>query len=169
MSPGQQHPARCQRCRGILPSLQDAFIGSLCAGRRIRSSTRIQPLQHILLGLSPLILPGGAQSRALIRFGSQLPVTHEYHDGTRMLAKDVLEGTKGPVKIELYPACPLTKNPLSGARSRLALSTRAFHRRSTGEASCRSPAFPTFPRWSVIMTRLRRFPTQRPASGGWTA
>jgi tripartite ATP-independent transporter DctP family solute receptor len=71
---------------------------------------RIQPLRHILLWLSLLLLPGAAQSQTVIRFGYELPVTHEFHEGAKMLAKDVLEGTKGSVKIELYPAGQLTKD-----------------------------------------------------------
>jgi tripartite ATP-independent transporter DctP family solute receptor len=71
---------------------------------------RIAMLRNALLGLSLLALPGAAQSQTVIRFGYELPVTHEFHEGARMLAKDVLEGTKGSVRIELYPAGQLTKD-----------------------------------------------------------
>jgi tripartite ATP-independent transporter DctP family solute receptor len=63
-----------------------------------------------VFGLSALTLPSIALSETVIRFGYELPVTHEFHEAATMLAKEVSEGTKGSVKIELYPAGQLTKD-----------------------------------------------------------
>lgn len=70
----------------------------------------ISLIRRALLGLSLFGLPATAQSETVIRFGYELPVTHEFHEGAKMLAKEVLEGTKGSVRIELYPAGQLTKD-----------------------------------------------------------
>lgn len=63
-----------------------------------------------LCGLAALVLPTTAFAATVIRFSYELPVTHEFHQAAQMLAKDVAEGTKGSVKIELYPSGQLTKD-----------------------------------------------------------
>ena len=71
---------------------------------------KIADLRGTLFGLLVLSLPGTAMAETVIRFSYELPVTHEFHQAAEMMAKEVAEGTKGSVKIELYPAGQLTKD-----------------------------------------------------------
>lgn len=74
--------------------------------------TSLTYVRTALFGLAVMTVGLGTAARAetVIRFGYELPVTHEFHQGAQMLAKEVAEKTKGSVKIELYPAGQLTKD-----------------------------------------------------------
>lgn len=67
-------------------------------------------LRRIFVGLALLALPSMASAETVIRFSYELPVTHEFHQAAQRMAKEVEEGTKGSVKLELYPAGQLTKD-----------------------------------------------------------
>ena len=53
---------------------------------------------------------GAAKAETVIRFGWELPVTHNLSIAAKMFAKSVEEKTNGSVKVQLYPAAQLTKD-----------------------------------------------------------
>ena len=67
-------------------------------------------VKKLMLAGALLALPTAAWAETVIRFSYELPVTHEFHQASQMVAKEVAEKTNGSVKIELYPAGQLTKD-----------------------------------------------------------
>src|ERR1700742_4248739 len=64
----------------------------------------------ILAGLIAASLAAPAYAETKIRFSYELPVSHNFHKASEMLAKSVREKTNGEVIIELYPAGQLAKD-----------------------------------------------------------
>lgn len=71
---------------------------------------KLNDLKKLTLAVAVAVLPTGVWAETVIRFSYELPVTHEFHQASQMVAKEVAEKTNGSVKIELYPAGQLTKD-----------------------------------------------------------
>lgn len=71
---------------------------------------KLSRLKKMALLTAISMIPTSVWAETVIRFSYELPVTHEFHQASQMVADDVAAGTNGSVKIELYPAGQLTKD-----------------------------------------------------------